>query len=138
MYTGTESKAGTDANVSMQLFGQRGDTGLRRLLSSKTNSNKFEQGQVSCDCICCVLRTRFLGRGPDLNCNYFLTPQFKHVFWALKKQSHLDSSFEYPQHIFWLRNMKNNFQILTLIWGPGFQLVRLKGNLLWYSDRLES
>ena len=49
MYTGKESKAGTDANVSMQLFGQRGDTGLRRLLSSKTNSDKFEQGQVSCD-----------------------------------------------------------------------------------------
>ena len=49
VYTGTESKAGTDANVSMQLFGQRGDTGLRKLLSSKTNSNKFEQGQVSCD-----------------------------------------------------------------------------------------
>ena len=49
VYTGKESKVGTDANVSMQLFGQRGDTGLRRLLSSKTNSDKFEQGQVSCD-----------------------------------------------------------------------------------------
>ena len=48
VYTGNESKAGTDANVSMQLFGQRGDTGLRKLMASKTNTNKFEQGQVSC------------------------------------------------------------------------------------------
>ena len=30
----------------------------------------------------------------------------------------IDGSFEYPQHIFWLRNKKNNFQLHTLIWGP--------------------
>ena len=35
-----------------------------------------------------------------------------------KEHSHRDSSFEYPQHMFWLRNMKNNFQFFTLIWGP--------------------
>ena len=29
-----------------------------------------------------------------------------------------DISFEYPQHMFWLRNKKNNFQLHTLIWGP--------------------
>ena len=33
--------------------------------------------------------------------------------------SHRDGSFEYPQHMFWLRNKKNNFQLRTLIWGPG-------------------
>ena len=30
-----------------------------------------------------------------------------------------DGSFEYPQHMFWLRNKKNNFQLRSLIWGPG-------------------
>ena len=27
-------------------------------------------------------------------------------------------SFEYPQHMFWLRNKKNNVQLPTFIWGP--------------------
>ena len=30
----------------------------------------------------------------------------------------LDGSFEYPQHTFWLRNAKNNFQLYTLIGRP--------------------
>ena len=34
-----------------------------------------------------------------------------------KEPSHGDGSFEYPQHMFWLRNKKNNFQLRTLIWG---------------------
>ena len=46
LYTGSESEAGTDANVSLQIFGQRGDTGVRKLMGSKTNENKFEQGKV--------------------------------------------------------------------------------------------
>lgn len=47
IYTGEQFKAGTDANVSIQLFGERGDSGVRRLMDSKTNSNKFEGGEVS-------------------------------------------------------------------------------------------
>ena len=47
-----------------------------------------------------------------LNCDYFLIHQFKHVFWVLKRTV----SFKYPQHMFWLRNKKNNFQLYTLIW----------------------
>lgn len=46
IYTGEQFKAGTDANVSLQLFGERGDSGLRRLMDSKTNLNKFEGGEV--------------------------------------------------------------------------------------------
>ena len=30
----------------------------------------------------------------------------------------LSMCFEYPQHMFWLRNKKNNFQIRTFIWRP--------------------
>ena len=36
-------------------------------------------------------------------------------FGCSKEQSHWASSFEYPQHMFWLRNKKNNFLVHTLI-----------------------
>ena len=32
-----------------------------------------------------------------------------------KELSHRDGSFEYPQHMFWMGNKKNNFLIRTLI-----------------------
>ena len=32
-------------------------------------------------------------------------------FGCSKEQSHRDSSFQYPQDMFWLRNKKNNFQL---------------------------
>ena len=47
-------------------------------------------------------------------------------FGCSKKPSHGDGSFEYPQHMFWLRNKKNNVQLRTLIWGPP---ISLKGQL---------
>ena len=55
-------------------------------------------------------------------------------FGCSKEPSHRDGSFEYPQHMFWLRNKKNNFQLRTLIWGPAhvvrksdFVVFELKG-----------
>ena len=49
-----------------------------------------------------------------------LVDWFPHPYFGCSKEtSHPDSSFEYPQHMFWLRNKKNNFQLHTLIWGPG-------------------
>lgn len=47
VYTGEQFRAGTDAKVSVQIYGERGDTGLRRLMDSKTNTDKFEGGEVS-------------------------------------------------------------------------------------------
>ena len=38
-------------------------------------------------------------------------------FGSSKELSHREDSVEYPQHMFWLRNKKNNFQLHTLIWG---------------------
>ena len=36
-----------------------------------------------------------------------------------KEPSHLDDSFEYPQHMSWLRNKNvKNIQLRLLIWGP--------------------
>ena len=39
-------------------------------------------------------------------------------FGCSKEPSHRDGSYEYPQHMFWLRNKLNNFLLRTLIWGP--------------------
>ena len=35
-------------------------------------------------------------------------------FGCSKEPSHQDGSFEFFQHMFWLRNKKNNFQLHTL------------------------
>ena len=53
-----------------------------------------------------------------LNCNYYLTHSLNICFGCPKEPSHRDGSFEYPQHMFWLRNKKYNFLLHTLIWGP--------------------
>ena len=39
-------------------------------------------------------------------------------FGCSKVPSHRDGSFEYPQHMFWLRNKKNNFR-----WGPAYSFI---------------
>ena len=39
-------------------------------------------------------------------------------FGCSKEPSHRDGSFEYPQHMFWLRNKEYNFLLRTIIWGP--------------------
>ena len=41
-------------------------------------------------------------------------------FGCSKELSHRDGSFEYPQHMFLLRNKKNYFQLRTHIWGPEY------------------
>ena len=47
------------------------------------------------------------------NCEYFLSIRFNICF-GCSKDTHWDSSFEYLQHMFSLRNKKNNFQSNTL------------------------
>ena len=39
-------------------------------------------------------------------------------FGCSKEPSHRDGSFEYPQHMFWLRNKKDNFPVCMLIRRP--------------------
>ena len=48
----------------------------------------------------------------------FLSISLNVCFGCSKEPSHRDGSFEYPQHMYWFRNKKNNFQLSTLIWGP--------------------
>ena len=53
--------------------------------------------------------------GPDLkkknrlsqNCEYFLSVILNYILGGQKEPSHRESSFEYPQHIFWLENNIN-------------------------------
>ena len=40
-------------------------------------------------------------------------------FGCSKEPSHRGGSFEYPQHMFWLRNKKKKFLLRTLIVGSG-------------------
>ncbi|XP_033751254.1 lipoxygenase homology domain-containing protein 1-like isoform X2 [Pecten maximus] len=46
VHTGKKMRAGTDANVFLNMFGELGDTGDRPLKESKSNRNKFEKGNV--------------------------------------------------------------------------------------------
>ena len=48
----------------------------------------------------------------------FLSTSLNMCFGCSKEPSHRDGSFEYSQHMFWLRNKKNTFQLRTLVWGP--------------------
>ena len=44
--TGDVFGGGTDANVSVKLFGAKGDTGTLSLKSSDNTKNKFERGRT--------------------------------------------------------------------------------------------
>ena len=50
----------------------------------------------------------------------FLSTSLIMCFVSSKELSHRDGSFEHPQHMFWLRNQNNNFQLRTLIWRSGY------------------
>ncbi|KAK3092113.1 hypothetical protein FSP39_025311 [Pinctada imbricata] len=45
VYTGEEEEASTDANVYLNIYGEKGDTGKRQLIHS-SYSHKFQSGQV--------------------------------------------------------------------------------------------
>lgn len=46
VYTGDKSFCGTNANVYLTIFGDKGDTGERELSHSETHRDKFERKQV--------------------------------------------------------------------------------------------
>ena len=54
--------------------------------------------------------------GPDKHkvVMIFLPISLNMCFGCSKEASHLDGSFEYPQHILWLKNKKNKFGLHTL------------------------
>ena len=50
--------------------------------------------------------------------NIFLPINFNICFGCSNEPSQWDGSFEYPQHMFWLRNKKVNFLVRTLNYRP--------------------
>ena len=48
----------------------------------------------------------------------FLPINLSVCFGCSKEPSHRDGSFEYPQHMFWVRNKETIFQLRSLIWSP--------------------
>ena len=46
VFTGDVRGAGTNANVFLTLYGDRGDSGERKLVKSETHMDKFERNQV--------------------------------------------------------------------------------------------
>ena len=46
--------------------------------------------------------------------NNFLPISFNRCFGCSKELSHRDGSFEYPQHMYWMRNKKINVLFRTL------------------------
>ena len=65
--------------------------------------------------------------------NIFLSISLNMCFGCSKEPSLGDDSFEYPQHIFWLRNKKMKFELCTLIWRPDLEPSSLN-NLIAPSD----
>ena len=47
VFTGDIKGGGTDANVFISIFGDKGDSGERALRNSETNRDKFERNKVS-------------------------------------------------------------------------------------------
>ena len=51
VYTAGAEEAGTEANVSMLLQGNRGDTGWRPLQESRVHDVKWQSGQMDVFCV---------------------------------------------------------------------------------------
>ena len=58
----------------------------------------------------------------------FLPINLNMCFGCSKEPSHWDVSFEYPQHMFWMRNKENSFSIRTLIWRPVCKNMHISDN----------
>ena len=46
VYTGDVLRGGTNANVFLQIFGDKGDSGEKKLVKSETHTDKFERNQT--------------------------------------------------------------------------------------------
>ena len=58
----------------------------------------------------------------------FLSVNVNICFGCSKEPSHRDGSFEYPQHMFWLRNKKNSFKYVAISRGLFLEKNKKKQN----------
>ena len=77
--------------------------------------------------------------------NFFLPINLNICFGCSKEPSHWDGSFEYPQHMLWLRNKKINYWLHILIWMGYLLLLDKEANLclintwiLWLKRKLRT
>ena len=67
----------------------------------------------------------------------FLPISFYICFGCSKEPSHRDGSFEYPQHMFWLRNKKIIFLVRTLSYASSLTInqdLRKSGEFVIFTD----
>lgn len=64
MVTGNLWNAGTDANVYLTVYGDRGDTGVRQLYSP-SKDQIFKKGQVRVSSVLGHLPSQFIGTSKD-------------------------------------------------------------------------
>ena len=57
VYTGDKFGAGTDANVYLEICGDRGDTGQRHLHGTRTDGKMFERKMVRLGIFVCFMTT---------------------------------------------------------------------------------
>ncbi|CAH1787210.1 unnamed protein product [Owenia fusiformis] len=119
VYTGDIRGAGTDANVFLTIFGEKGDTGERKLVKSETNRDKFERNQVD----------KFTMEAVDLgklfkvkirHDNSMLSPA-----WYLDKVEVIDSNDDNETYVFhcerWLGKNKDDGKIERSLYVKGYE-----------------
>uniref|UniRef100_A0A8C3PVS5 Lipoxygenase homology domains 1 n=1 Tax=Chrysolophus pictus TaxID=9089 RepID=A0A8C3PVS5_CHRPC len=118
VFTGDIYGAGTDANVFLNIYGDLGDTGERKLSKSETNFNKFERGQED----------TFTIQAVDLGILYKIKIRHDNSMfspdWFLEKVEILDETTE-ESFVFlcerWLSKKKEDKKIERTLYEPDMQ-----------------
>ncbi|XP_070566658.1 lipoxygenase homology domain-containing protein 1-like isoform X2 [Ptychodera flava] len=116
VYTGDVSGAGTDANVFINIYGELGDTGERKLVKSETYTDKFERGH--CD--------KFTVEAVDLGKLYKIMIRHDNSMlgpaWFLEKVEVIDDDDTYVFHCErWLAKNKEDGKIQRNLYVKGYQ-----------------
>jgi len=107
--TGTVDGGGTDATVSIIMFGELGDSGEHKLVSSKSHRNPFEKGQMDVFEIRCVdlghlSKIRIWHNNKKLGASWYL----EHIEVSTPER---DRRFEFPCKN-WLSSDKSDKQLM--------------------------
>jgi hypothetical protein len=107
--TGDKLGSGTDANVSLTLFGALGDSGVCELKDSETHTNKFEKGHTDIFLVNCldlgnITKLRIWHDNKGLGSSWYLSRVT-----VMEEDSH--SRFEFPCDQ-WLSSSEGDNQVL--------------------------
>ncbi|XP_059150632.1 lipoxygenase homology domain-containing protein 1-like isoform X2 [Physella acuta] len=115
VYTGDVSGGGTDANVFLTMFGDKGDSGERQLRNSETNRDKFERKQMD----------RFIVEAVDLGNLYKIKIRHDNSMispaWFLDRVEVIDGKDKYVFHCErWLAKNKDDGKIERTLYVKGY------------------